>query len=214
MIRSLRHIILPIVLLASISMQAQGLDYRILKSLESHRTPTMDKVMTFVSNTLVVAPVVPASQAVVGIAADQSSVKIDALESLTALGINQCATSLTKNVVRRPRPYVKYEGDLEPVHTTFGYSFPSGHSSIAFATATTLSLECPRWYVVAPSMLWAGSVAFSRLYLGVHYPSDVLTGALLGASSAYVAHLCYQKQREQLGLPEVKGFVVPIVLTF
>ena len=65
-------------------------------------------------------------------------------------------------------------------------SFPSGHTSFAFATATSLSIKYPRWYVIAPSYLWAGAVGYSRMNLGVHYPSDVLAGAMLGAGSAWL----------------------------
>ena len=68
-------------------------------------------------------------------------------------------------------------------------SMPSGHTSLAFATATTLTLSYPKWYVIAPSYFWACSVGYSRMNLGVHYPSDVAAGALLGAGSAYITHL-------------------------
>ncbi|ULT24063.1 phosphatase PAP2 family protein [Sphingobacterium sp. E70] len=43
-----------------------------------------------------------------------------------------------------------------------------------------MSRAYSKWYVVAPSLLWAGSVGYSRMYLGVHYPTDVLAGAVLG----------------------------------
>jgi membrane-associated phospholipid phosphatase len=71
-------------------------------------------------------------------------------------------------------------------------SFPSGHTSDAFATATSLSIAFPKWYVIAPSFLWACSVGYSRMDLGVHYPSDVMAGAIIGAGSAY---LCYKANR-------------------
>lgn len=66
---------------------------------------------------------------------------------------------------------------------------PSGHTSLAFATATSLTLKYPKWYVAAPSYFWACSVGYSRMNLGVHYPSDIVAGALLGAGSAYLTYL-------------------------
>ncbi len=66
--------------------------------------------------------------------------------------------------------------------------FPSGHTSLAFAIATSLSLKYPKWYVIAPSYVWACSVGYSRMNLGVHYPSDVLAGAVLGAGSAFLTY--------------------------
>ncbi|QXD15452.1 phosphatase PAP2 family protein [Rhodocaloribacter litoris] len=102
-----------------------------------------------------------------------------------------------KYLVRRPRPYAVLPGVRGRTgrHRTGGegvidpYSFPSGHATLAFALATSWSLSYPRWYVVAPGMLWAGSVALSRVRFGVHYPSDVLAGALLGAGVAATVHL-------------------------
>ena len=74
-----------------------------------------------------------------------------------------------------------------------GRSFPSGHTSLAFSTAASLSIQFNKWYVTLPAYLWAGSVAYSRMYLGVHYPTDVLGGAAVGIGSAYLAHWLNQK---------------------
>lgn len=92
-----------------------------------------------------------------------------------------------KYSVNRTRPFVTYPY-LEKAAPAGSPSFPSGHTSDAFATATSLSIAFPKWYVIAPSYLWASAVGYSRLDLGVHYPSDVLAGAVIGAGSAY---LCY-----------------------
>lgn len=83
-----------------------------------------------------------------------------------------------KYVVRRRRPVL--EG-LAPLSSTVtGLSYPSAHSTTSFAAALTLSRELPP----APLYAMAGAMALSRPYAGVHYPSDILAGALLGTAIA------------------------------
>lgn len=89
-----------------------------------------------------------------------------------------------KYLVDRQRPYDRWSGRVYPYSHESSPSFPSGHTATAFALATSLSLKYPKWYVIAPSALWACSVGMSRMNEGVHYPSDVLAGAAIGAGCA------------------------------
>lgn len=78
-------------------------------------------------------------------------------------------------------------------------SFPSGHSASAFAFAAGLALESPGWgAVVAPV---AASVAFSRVYTGVHYPSDVVAGAALGVAAGFVVRRLARDAQEARVVP-------------
>lgn len=100
--------------------------------------------------------------------------------SLASLTIN----TLGKRSVRRPRPVLDPVPDVrrlkrQPITT----SFPSGHSASAAAFATGVALESPAWGAAVGPIAW--SVALSRVYTGVHFPSDVLVGAALGAGAAF-----------------------------
>ena len=85
-----------------------------------------------------------------------------------------------KYLVDRARPYDRYPDRVHPYSYESSPSFPSSHTSTAFALATSLCIKYPKWYVIAPSALWACSVGVSRMNEGVHYPTDVLAGAAIG----------------------------------
>ena len=179
----------------------QRVDYAVLKYLQQGRTPVANSVMVAVSNTFVLAPVPALTFAVGSLLSERGgSFPLNdvggvppALHSSIALGICAAATMGLKAVVKRPRPWVAYSGDLVCLQHVASHSFPSGHTSFTFAAATSLALTFPRWYCWLPAYLWAGAVGFSRLYIGAHYPSDVLAGALIGVGSALLSyHLCRQ----------------------
>lgn len=101
---------------------------------------------------------------------------------IEALGI----TYAFKYTFDRLRPYEKYPDRIHAIEKEDSPSFPSGHTAAAFSLATSLSITYPKWYVIAPSALWACGVGFARINQGVHYPSDVLTGAVIGTGCAFL----------------------------
>jgi len=176
-----------IFLLLTSNLRAQNIDIEWLKSINQ-----IDETIgysKFISNTTTVTGfAVPVVMGTVAL--------IEGNDELLKSGIYVGASLLTdvaltyslKTIVNRPRPYSTYPDEITAYETLSSKSFPSGHTSFAFATATSLSLKYPKWYIIAPSYLWAASVGYSRMNLGVHYPSDVLAGAILGAGSAYLTY--------------------------
>ena len=102
-----------------------------------------------------------------------------------AVGGSIIITEGLKPIISRTRPANAYPDLIFTHSSTHGPSFPSGHETVAFSTATMVALQYRKWYVTIPAYLWAASVGYSRMYLGVHYPSDVLAGAAIGIASAY-----------------------------
>lgn len=90
--------------------------------------------------------------------------------------VSAAAQSVLKDLFKRPRPAVDPTTLLIDLPTS--YSFPSGHTLIAFSVATTLCLLMPR--LGAATALLACLIGLSRVYLGVHYHTDVIFGALMG----------------------------------
>jgi undecaprenyl-diphosphatase len=105
----------------------------------------------------------------------QKAAIVAAAASLMALGINQ----IISHVWQRPRPYVRQPTVLL-LHATRDPSFPSDHAAFCFAIATVLVLLA--WRTGVWALLFAGAVAFSRVYVGEHYVTDVVAGALVGAA--------------------------------
>lgn len=145
-------------------------------------------VWTNLSNTSKYISVgVPVGYFVAGLVHDNIDLKQKAAYTAAAILINTATTTLLKNVVKRERPYNTYTG-IFPDKIESDYAFPSGHTSSAFATATSLAITTKKWYIAVPALAWSAGVGYSRIYLGQHYPSDVIIGALVGSSSALICH--------------------------
>ena len=130
---------------------------------------------------------VPVGYFVAGLIHDDKALKQKAAYKAASILLNTASTTLLKNVVKRERPYNTYTG-IFPDKIESDYAFPSGHTSSAFATATSLAITTKKWYVAVPAFAWSASVGYSRIYLGQHYPSDVIMGAIVGTSSAIICH--------------------------
>lgn len=115
--------------------------------------------------------------------------KLIGVEMFFALMISQIIVHSLKKILSRERPY-KILQQLN----TFGinlkdYSFPSGHTAASFSIATTLALNVPSLLIIV--FIVAMVVGISRIYLGVHYPTDVAAGIVIGLSIAFILHLFF-----------------------
>ena len=110
------------------------------------------------------------------------------LAAAFALIINHVATNMViKNIVCRPRPCHLREVEML-VHIPSSFSFPSGHTSTSFAVTFALMLfDREKWKRWLPVGILSCLIAFSRLYLYVHFPTDILGGFIVGLCSAVLA---------------------------
>lgn len=178
-------------LLCGSSMTAKGqevagstVDIRILESIAEHRSPgqtTTFRILSDTHNYMQIA--IPAGLFVAGAINGDKQMRQNAGYIFSSTAVTALVNIGLKQIFKRSRPFKKYP-EFVALATPSSYSFPSGHTSAAFSTATALSRAYPKWYVIAPAMLWAGSVGYSRMYLGVHYPTDVAAGAVLGTGAA------------------------------
>lgn len=120
--------------------------------------------------------------------------------SLSAVLSRFVATELIRYFYNRPRPFEILEGISQLIYHNGGGSFPSGHASLAFAVATATAFYYPKTSILF--FLAAISVGVARVAAGVHWPSDILGGALIGVIMAWLAHwilapVSVQEKREE-----------------
>jgi undecaprenyl-diphosphatase len=201
----MRKLILLITLfLVTISIQAQSIsEVNTLRRINPDNPNSA--VWNNLSNTSKYISVgIPVGYFVAGLIHDNKDLKQKAAYTAATILLNTATTTLLKNVVKRERPYNVYPG-IFPDKIESDYSYPSGHTSSAFATATSLAITTKKWYVAVPAFAWSASVGYSRIYLGQHYPSDVIMGALVGSSSAFV---CHWASKQLLKRNKSKSFIV------
>ena len=164
-------------------LHAQNWDINTVKKVNSWEVHDLSRAL---SHSGLILPVgVPTAMGIYALVQKDEPMLKEAIYIGTSVIETLSLTMAMKYTFDRQRPYEKYPDLIHPVSTEPDPSFPSGHTAAAFSLATSLSITYPKWYVIAPSAVWACGVGFSRINQGVHYPSDVMAGAAIGVGCAF-----------------------------
>jgi undecaprenyl-diphosphatase len=164
------------------------IDQRLLLWLNGHHSAFFDHVMYFVSGRY---EWIPLYAVLIGFIIHKyrwKSIWI-ILAVIIMITLSDQIANLLKSGVKRLRPCKDPEiGHLVHLVNNYcggAYGFVSGHAANSFALTTFVSLLFRKKWVTTCMVLWAALVAYSRIYLGVHYPGDVIGGAIIGAVIAW-----------------------------
>jgi membrane-associated phospholipid phosphatase len=182
----MRYCFFVLVFLSLIRVNAQkNLDYRVLKSLNVNEYPALDETMRWTSHGVYPFMVLGAGGVWLDgyLRKDQEMMR-NGYKCAIGIGTTVLISETLKRSIKRTRPYNQYPGDIILRTKNSGFSFPSGHTCAAFATATSLTLSTKKWQFAVPAFTYAGVVGYSRMRLGAHYGSDVLAGIIIGVGSS------------------------------
>jgi membrane-associated phospholipid phosphatase len=176
-------------------VDAQSTDIKLLRTINTPHKLLLDGMFKGVSNSVYFVVVgVPLTIGTIGTIKHENKYLETTIFLISSTAVTMGLTDILKYKFNRERPFYKYPDILNKSGVyNLDPSFPSGHTASTFNTATLLSLYYPKWYIIVPSFIYAGSVGYSRMYLGVHYPSDVLAGAVLGAGTAWLTYYIDKK---------------------
>ena len=148
------------------------------------RTPLLNEIMIFITTL--------GNGGMIWIAATlllmipKKTRKVGIMSGVALLGSLIINNNLIKNLVQRPRPFVTFTDLQILIPTPSEFSFPSGHTSSSFAAASVFYAHLPK-KIGVPAVILAGLIGLSRLYVGVHYPTDVIAGILMGIFLGWLA---------------------------
>ena len=124
---------------------------------------------------------------------------------------SMCVNNIVKNIVKRPRPFASGAVNPARAHTATGYSFPSGHTQTIATWSSAFAMYFKKAWVSVLAGVGIVAVAFSRLFLGVHYPSDVIVGAVLGVAIAVGLSVVYDRTKN---IHKLYGITALVMLPF
>lgn len=186
-----------------LARRINGADVRWFKRIAAWHAPALDRTLPQLSNAANGSALWMVCGALLAITGGRFGRRA-ATRGLASIAITSAAVNLgVKALARRQRPTqrVPVARRLRRVPDTT--SFPSGHAASAAAFATGAAIELPQSALVLGPL--AGAVAFSRIYTGVHYPSDVAVGLVIGTSVALISTRMWPPERRETHSPASCG---------
>lgn len=170
-------------------------DQHILEYINSNRERILDPFLLNITNTAyLVAFLIPVFIFLYGQFKNSSTIKLKSLQIFISLVLDTIVVTIIKYSVNRQRPFV-IDKHIEKLSSGGSPSFPSGHTADAFLIAACITILFNKnMWVPGLVWLWAFIVAYSRLALGVHYPSDILGGVIIGISNALFVNWIFLKR--------------------
>ncbi|MFI5264920.1 MAG: phosphatase PAP2 family protein [Candidatus Kapaibacterium sp.] len=174
-----------------------SLDISLLRQINVNRFTALDSAFIFITKSgPIIAACIPLAFIIIGFLKKKKTIWLEGFMIATPYLLAVVILNILKEIVQRPRPFTEYSY-IQKLSEGGSSSFPSGHTSDVFAIAMIMSLFFPRIGVIIPMFLWAALVGYSRMDLGVHYPSDVLAGAILGAGCALFCNWMFRRYRNR-----------------
>lgn len=168
-------------------------DISILRFIHHNRVVALDQVLYYISfSTTFVSIGILLAILFTSIKQKSKPLRIIFFKMLAVLLMAATISFTLKTLIVKERPFITYP-DIEKLSEAGNSSFPSGHTTEAFAMAVALSLLIPKRKLVIPVFIWALLVAYSRMALGVHFPSDVFGGMVIGGLTGWLVTLSFKK---------------------
>jgi undecaprenyl-diphosphatase len=168
-------------------------DIALLTWLHQHVIPHSVPVLQFISDTTTIVSISMALLILVlAIVKKSKTLRGQFLMIVAVLILVLGVSQGLKGLIDRDRPFDTYPY-IEKLSSGGDSSFPSGHTLEAFAMAASISFLFSRKRIIIPVYLWAFLVAYSRMALGVHYPTDVLAGMILGTVLGLGLYLLFNR---------------------
>lgn len=172
------------------------IDRQLIEWINNNRITSLDIVFIFLTKCATIVSIAIAILVLLyGFYKKDQLFKIRGWQLVAALAMNSIIVNILKYSINRVRPFV-HDPLIHKLSTGGSPSFPSGHTADAFVIVVTVSMlfkDKNGWVFLV--WIWACAIAYSRIALGVHYPSDVLGGMLVGAFNAYLVQHLFNRRK-------------------